>query len=222
MKPIRRTAPSAAITKVSFLIRRAQTSGFYGKIPARGDFVRDGLPRDFVDPWDAWLQRRMADSREALGQDWLPAWLEAPVWRFRLQPGICGACAVSGVLMPSVDRAGRHFPLTLACLAAPGEDPQDQDPAWLDQAEAAGIAAIERDLDPEALAAMLVCPAHAPAQGGRPPVLPAGGCVWWTAGAPRVVATGFATAALPDATQFAGMLQSYPADPPGDSNPQKR
>ena len=31
-------------------------SGFWGKLPARGDFVRAGLPRSFVEPWDAWLQ----------------------------------------------------------------------------------------------------------------------------------------------------------------------
>ena len=38
-------------------------AGFYGKLPARGDFVRAGLPRDFIDPWDAWLQSVIAGSR---------------------------------------------------------------------------------------------------------------------------------------------------------------
>lgn len=177
--------------------------------------MRAGLPRDFIDTWDAWLQRRLADSRESLGQDWLPAWLEAPVWRFRLQQGICGACAVAGVLMPSVDRAGRHFPLTLACLAAP-DDPQELDPAWLDRAEAAGIAAIERDLDPETLAGMLEAPMGPTTPAEHAPGSLDDGCFWWTAGAPRVAPTGFATVALPDAKQFARMLQSYPAGPLAD------
>ena len=47
-------------------IRRGR--GFFGKLPARGDFVRAGLPRDFVDPWDAWLQRVLAGSRDAAGR----------------------------------------------------------------------------------------------------------------------------------------------------------
>ena len=70
--------------------------GFYGKLPARGDFVRAALPRDFTDPWDDWLQSVMAGSRTEMGEDWLPAYLEAPVWRFALPPGCCGSRAVSG------------------------------------------------------------------------------------------------------------------------------
>ena len=57
-------------------------AGFYGKLPARGDFVRVGLPRDFTEPWDGWLQSVIAGSRSLMGDAWLPAFLEAPVWRF--------------------------------------------------------------------------------------------------------------------------------------------
>ena len=66
--------------------RRAMTviAGFYGKLPARGDFVRGALPRDFTDRWDAWLAPAIAGSRERMGEAWLPAFLEAPVWRFAL------------------------------------------------------------------------------------------------------------------------------------------
>ena len=35
--------------------RNRRRRGFYGKLPARGDFVRAALPRDFTDRWDAWL-----------------------------------------------------------------------------------------------------------------------------------------------------------------------
>ena len=65
-------------------------AGFYGKLPARGDFVRAGLPRDFIDPWDAWLQSVIAGSRVLAGDAWLPAYLESPVWRFALPPGCPG------------------------------------------------------------------------------------------------------------------------------------
>ena len=41
--------------------------GFCGKLPARGDFVKSGLPRRFVEPWHDWMQRVLAASRRALG-----------------------------------------------------------------------------------------------------------------------------------------------------------
>src|SRR5439155_21328721 len=71
-------------------ILHAAAIGFCGKLPARGDFVTAGLPRRFTEAWHDWLQRVLAASRRALGEDWLAAWLEAPVLRFALSPGTCG------------------------------------------------------------------------------------------------------------------------------------
>jgi type VI secretion system protein ImpM len=88
--------------------------GFYGKLPILGDFVSRRLPADFIQVWDAWLQRSLTASRENLGDTWLDIYLTSPIWRFILSPGICGATSWMGVLMPSVDRVGRYFPLTLA------------------------------------------------------------------------------------------------------------
>ncbi len=42
--------------------------------------------------------------------------MSAPIWRFTLDAGVAGPQAALGVLMPSVDRVGRQFPLTLAAL----------------------------------------------------------------------------------------------------------
>ena len=39
--------------------------------------------------------------------------MSAPIWRFTLSPGLAGPSAMLGALMPSVDRVGRMFPLTL-------------------------------------------------------------------------------------------------------------
>ncbi len=181
--------------------------GFFGKIPARGDFVRAGLPREFVTPWDDWLQRMLPASRDALGEAWLPAWMEAPVWRFRLRPGVCGPLAALGVLMPSVDRAGRHFPLTLArtapSLAVLGSG------AWLDAAEEIGFAALEQDITPEGLTERLEAAEPAALTDAVPLDLPEGACAWWTAGAPRVAAAAFATAVLPEGSRFAKMLDDH-------------
>ena len=92
-------------------------AGLYGKLPARGDFVRENLPRDFAEGWDAWWQRGLAETQRRPQDEWLGAWLEAPVWRFVLPPGLCGANGVLGLWMPSVDEAGRYFPLTIAAVA---------------------------------------------------------------------------------------------------------
>ncbi|HEX7968785.1 MAG TPA: type VI secretion system-associated protein TagF, partial [Stellaceae bacterium] len=88
--------------------------GFFGKVPARGDFVSRRLVRDFTEPWDGWLQDALAMSAQQLAEAWLSTYLTAPIWRFLLSSGVCGEMPMLGVVMPSVDRVGRYFPLTLA------------------------------------------------------------------------------------------------------------
>ena len=93
--------------------------GFFGKLPSHGDFVRRRVADDFVTGWDSWLQLCLAQSRETLGDAWLDTYLTSPVWRFALAPLVCGAAAVAGILVPSVDRVGRYFPLTLVWPTPP-------------------------------------------------------------------------------------------------------
>ena len=87
--------------------------GFYGKLPSHGDFLRRRVSDAFVGVWDAWLQECVAASRDALGARWLDVYLTSPAWRFVCAPGACGPAPVAGVMVPSVDRVGRYFPLTL-------------------------------------------------------------------------------------------------------------
>ena len=179
--------------------------------PARGDFVKQTaacLHRSL----DGWMQRMVAASRAVLGEAWLPAWLEVAVWRFALSPDVCGPGAVIGLWMPSVDRVGRYFPLTLAAVAG------DADPCgllregggFLAAAEHAGREALENDLPPDALAARLAAAMRIPPTdaGADPLLCPADGALWWTEGAPLVSAGVFATRGLPDENTFVGMLVS--------------
>lgn len=92
----------------------AQTAGWYGKMPALGDFASRRLPPEFIVPWDNWLQCAMAWSRAYLGGRWQATYLGSPIWRFLLLPGVCGESCWTGVMMPSIDRVGRHFPFTIA------------------------------------------------------------------------------------------------------------
>ncbi|MEO7207604.1 MAG: type VI secretion system-associated protein TagF [Steroidobacteraceae bacterium] len=93
--------------------------GFFGKLPSHGDFVRRRVADDFVTGWDSWLQQCLAQSRETLGAAWLDTYLTSPVWRFALAPRVCGAAGVAGILVPSVDRVGRYFPLTIVWPTPP-------------------------------------------------------------------------------------------------------
>ncbi|TCJ20390.1 type VI secretion system-associated protein TagF [Parasulfuritortus cantonensis] len=88
--------------------------GFVGKIPSQGDFISRRLPYDFIDCWDNWLQDGVGTARSVLGERWLQTYLVGPVWRFLVGPGACGGHGWLGLWFPSVDRVGRHFPLTVA------------------------------------------------------------------------------------------------------------
>lgn len=97
--------------------------GAYGKIPALGDFLRIGLASDFIRAWDTWLQSAMTMARDDLAARWRDCYMSAPIWRFTLPGGLAGRAPVLGVVMPSVDRVGRQFPLTLAAHLPGDADP---------------------------------------------------------------------------------------------------
>lgn len=124
--------------------------GFYGKIPARGDFIARRLDPKFLKPLDDWLQRSIATSQRQLKDFWLTAFLDTPIWRFVMGPGLCGDVAVAGVLMPSVDRVGRYFPLVLAA-ALPGCTAPvrliDTAKDWFTRIERVALSSLDDDFD---------------------------------------------------------------------------
>lgn len=118
--------------------------GVFGKLPALGDFLLRGLPAGFADPWHGWLADGLATCREMLGDGWLAAYLEAPVWRFALAGDACGPDPVTGVLMPSVDAVGRYFFLTLASPAPAGVEAGQRGPeGWYDSLDALAREALD-------------------------------------------------------------------------------
>ena len=128
--------------------------GAFGKLPALGDFLRMDLPQGFIDPWDRWLQEGLLATRSALADRWQDCYFSAPIWRFNLSAGLLGAAPVMGVMMSSVDRVGRQFPLTLAAPMPDGN------PALLDHflstptfetLEDIALAALEDDMTRDAL-----------------------------------------------------------------------
>ncbi len=184
------------------------TAGFFGKIPTRGDFVRHGLPPDFLRALDDWWQVVLSESRASLGESWAEIWMEAPVWRFALAPGVCGPGAVAGLWLPSTDKAGRLFPLTIAAVG-----PRWRDVArcvtFLAEAEAIGFRVLEHDMGPDELGEAV---ANAFTLDGDPLDQPAAGTsLWWTNGSPLVSPVTRRVTAMPDSRLFAAMLRDEAA-----------
>ncbi|MET0351344.1 MAG: type VI secretion system-associated protein TagF, partial [Rhizobacter sp.] len=107
-------------------------TGWYGKLSVLGDFAHRRLPQPFVDVLDDWLSRGMEASRAQLGDEWLDVYLTGPLWRFALAPGVVDPQWWFGVMMPSVDKVGRYFPLVVARAAAMAPE------------SAAGVAGLDR------------------------------------------------------------------------------
>jgi type VI secretion system protein ImpM len=136
--------------------------GWYGKLPTLGDFASRRLDAAFIEPWDLWLGEGMSAQREQLGEAWLDAYLGSAVWRFVLMPGAMPALADrvarAGVLMPSVDRVGRYFPLTVVTTLPqlPGSTAELESLlGWLHRLEDLAVDAMHEDWTIEALDAAL-------------------------------------------------------------------
>ncbi|MDD2728817.1 type VI secretion system-associated protein TagF [Malikia sp.] len=210
-----------------------QAPGWYGKLPQLGDFARRRLPSEFIGPWDDWLQQGLQSSRAALGEAWLEHYLGAPVWRFVLLPGVIEPDAWAGVLMPSVDRVGRYFPLTL-CTSLKEDAPLGPSltglDSWLAGLETCALLALdaERGLDrmEVALQELPACPGAVdpdPAGPNRPAagfldglgarILPralAGNGFWWQCDLDGGC-IGFVQPGLPSPSRFAEMLSGRPS-----------
>ena len=144
--------------------------GFFGKLPSLGDFVTRELPRDFLDGWDDWLQRSIAESKNALGEAWLQTYLHSPIWRFALLPGVCGDKGWAGIMMPSVDKVGRYFPLTLASSTGAGAQPfqvLNDAAGWFDAAENLALTVLDEErVDADVLASSVAALDNSAMDGG--------------------------------------------------------
>jgi type VI secretion system protein ImpM len=132
--------------------------GLYGKLPSKRDFVALVAPRAFLGVWEPWMQSSVAASRQSLGQEWQQAFLTAPIWRFWLGAGLCGA-PVAGAFMPSLDGVGRYFPLTVfACadeqadIPPPELNPQED---WFAAIEDFLLSTLEQETSFEAVTGAL-------------------------------------------------------------------
>ena len=108
------------------------TIGFFGKIPATGDFVGWNLPRIFTDRWDRWMSIELRDRPE-------DGDLDTRNWRFAIQGGIFGDQPCAGAWRMSRDRVGRRYPFAVVSL---GPVPDASDP-WYDAVASCVTGAVE-------------------------------------------------------------------------------
>lgn len=125
------------------------TCGYFGKLPARADFISRDLPAGFLRLWEGFVEAGLRQSRQDLNGAWEEAYMTMPVWRFWLVPHggvpLFGA-PVAGAMMPSVDRVGRAYPLTVAQDVASGQRPGT---SWYDTTERVLRGALDEDADLE-------------------------------------------------------------------------
>ncbi len=176
--------------------------GWYGKLPALGDFASRRLPALFIEPWDRWLAAGLVHWRET-DEEWLEAFLAAPTWRFALGAGVpfAESPGYAGVLMPSVDRVGRYFPLTVVRVRGPQESAAPL--PWLQALESCTFQALQNDWDAERFDTELGG-LDAPSEGGFD--WPDKGRALWWCERDGEVAAPIGTAGLPQGSAFVRLL----------------
>lgn len=96
-----------------------QALGWYGKMPAAGDFIHRRLEQQTIHWWHRWLSQGLMDGRQAYAHTVVDAYMRSPIWNF-VMPANQGLNVVQmGCIAPSRDRVGRLYPL-LVSLIIPG------------------------------------------------------------------------------------------------------
>lgn len=127
--------------------------GWYGKLPAAGDFLHRRMPHELQVWWDRWMNnglivfRRHPDVMTRL-------YAVAPVWNF-LIPATLGVDELQmGCLAPSCDRVGRYYPICVTLrlpVAAYSSALLDGAAAWYWQCGSSLLRAIRHGTSPDQL-----------------------------------------------------------------------
>jgi type VI secretion system protein ImpM len=119
-------------------------AGAFGKMPSAGDFIARGLSAEVRAALDQWLTTHLAQAARNP-----EAW---PDWGLRAAiPTPAGAMAA--LILPSMDRVGRHYPFALVVPLAEA-DARGVD-AWADGALDLALDAVDGVIDADELAAAL-------------------------------------------------------------------
>ncbi len=166
--------------------------GFYGKLPAVGDFVQRNLATATIASVDAWLQKGMYLLGQQ-GQTFEDRYMVSHVGFFVLPAQLWADQPVAGFIMPSVDRVGRLFPLVFLQSYAGGQ-PIDLGAlsSELERASSIAVNALQQRLGPDELYQRLLATASSTGTAENALALDTGACesfaidgtesLWWRPG----------------------------------------
>ncbi|AJC82990.1 type VI secretion system-associated protein (plasmid) [Rhizobium etli bv. phaseoli str. IE4803] len=202
--------------------------GFYGKLPSHGDFVSMGLGHSLQSALDAWMQAGLQAAQQELGEDWKRRFRSMPAWRFIIERGLWGPATVAGVLLPSLDRVGRSFPLVIAAqLHGFTEHPRQLylDDTWFTAAEAIAESSARRDFDINHFTASLKrLRTLRPADLAENEILQdrasSRGTIWWRIDPEDRRAKGFGVGGAPEPEHFPKLLRDETPAPSAQPQPE--
>ena len=192
----------------------ADRIGFFGKLPSHGDFVSMGFGRNLQSALDAWLQAGLQAVQQELGEDWERRFRLMPAWRFIIEHGLWGPATIAGVLLPSLDRVGRSFPLVIATqLHGFAEHPRQLylDGTWFTAVEAIAESSAKRDFDINHFTTSLKrLRSLRPADLAENEILQdrasSRGTIWWRIDPEEQRAKGFGVSGAPEPEHFPKLL----------------
>lgn len=109
------------MSMVAPIFQAENAVGWYGKIPAAGDFVMRQLPYPLLRAWERWMQSGLNALRQQGAQMLSQHYAVAPAWNFLLPAGLGCDAVQLGCLAPSHDRVGRHYPVAAILGVPPAE-----------------------------------------------------------------------------------------------------
>ena len=213
-------------------VAQSLAPGFFGKLPSHGDFVSRRVPPGLLGPWEAWLDAWIGQSRDFFGDTWLETYFSSPIWRFCASAGCCGDQPFCGLLIPSLDRLGRFYPVSILTPLGPQDLPfgiATAAIAWFDAVEVLALSCLRDGFEFAAFDADLAAAVSPVVESGEAtlemPVTEAGlapmighplgrllassavaHSLWWTSGSRAIAACCRAYPGLPSAEDFAKLL----------------
>jgi len=112
--------------------------GWFGKLPALGDFTGRELPLSLREHIHAWCSDGMGQLTQKYAQAWKATYQLAPVWHFAMNAHLWDIRPLLGCVAPSIDSIGRCSPvLALSSIDAPRiKDHLPPRSRWLYEVEA--------------------------------------------------------------------------------------
>lgn len=83
--------------------------GYFGKLPAYPDFIKNNAGTDEIIKLDNWIQTGITKAKDILKSDWKDVYRNSPRYNF-LYPFPNSSKIMLGIMFPGTDKSDREFP----------------------------------------------------------------------------------------------------------------